>query len=930
MQAEELIASALADAQGKQQVGQSNMGMRTSRSPTSEAAVDDLLMREDADDPPSSSPPMPIRPLETDTKVADSPNNLASSSTSVSTDRTAALEQMRQLILPVIIQNIRLRDPNADVQQVTNRVMSLMTDEQCMQFMNLATQAKSQMEGKRGDGMFGAAGMAQLGRLFGGGQANDEVRGRADGGEEKSRNSSGVGTVQQVTKEVSEVQDVTMRSGREARAETGEQNFRATVNATLLGAKRPREPGGEEGTSRPSKTIREPSSRASVASSNGRNSPQRASSSSRPDGEPPRAPKAMRERTAKFQVDHIRKTNSPIDLTTSETVVTPRWTSRVATEPLSAGSSTVLGSSAYISASSSQDVSIAHLKVEPTVERLPSRALSDMEIDTDTFPSPAMVSSPPCLADEPPADLRSIAQRPSSPLAAQVASMESDDIRSSPPAVAHTTTVSAPSPPVLSLDRSAAEQALSPAPTREDLSGLHTRPTDAVTTPLSSAAIADSQPRSIVVTPLASRQYTKDSGISLSPPPAASAKLSDEGVPLDHPHTFQTAPVLENIRHAEAAKGVSAHELGAPALDQDVHTSQSGSRDHENERVQSQDPSRSDGPGDQRRADAGMVRTMQVDLVESATPAQTQPESSLPEARARRQVPSPEPLEKDHPMEDQLPNSTSGATDDVVEQNVEPTPTSQALKSPSLRAQAPQPDVPVDADTSNVPARETPAPFRIPGICFAEVGKPSPQVHKISFHIDQDVAAAASRWSKRQSAFEYVTCYDRSSLVARSHEPQSYCLACHLPSSVSPSQRGGRSHRTESVRIARRGRRNPALSADAMASAWTAHRTGESRVRIAWRLVPAANGKTLHFVSFYTLLTSVAQGPDDGPLDLTPHIIPGDNTLRLIQLSGLPDRIFVLYAGTPSPEEQKPYITNEDWERWASAVQPPLHTATDN
>ncbi|KIP03497.1 hypothetical protein PHLGIDRAFT_20230 [Phlebiopsis gigantea 11061_1 CR5-6] len=56
-------------------------------------------------------------------------------------------------------------------------------------------------------------------------------------------------------------------------------------------------------------------------------------------------------------------------------------------------------------------------------------------------------------------------------------------------------------------------------------------------------------------------------------------------------------------------------------------------------------------------------------------------------------------------------------------------------------------------------------------------------------------------------------------------------------------------------------------------------------------------------------------GPEDGPVDLTPHIVPGINTIRIIQLAAQTDRIFIVYAGSPPEDEVKEFRNTAAWER---------------
>ena len=68
-----------------------------------------------------------------------------SGGTDATLSRAELIEQAKQLLIPVITQNARLRDPDADEETIRNRVMTTLTDEQCLDFAKIARNLRSQI-----------------------------------------------------------------------------------------------------------------------------------------------------------------------------------------------------------------------------------------------------------------------------------------------------------------------------------------------------------------------------------------------------------------------------------------------------------------------------------------------------------------------------------------------------------------------------------------------------------------------------------------------------------------------------------------------------------------------------------------------------------------------------------------------------------------
>ncbi|KAI0091150.1 hypothetical protein BDY19DRAFT_685919 [Irpex rosettiformis] len=122
--ADMLIASALADA--------TKAAPKTTTS-VSGTAVSDSVATTSANLPRDSNLPA-VGGSETHDGGVD-----------VTPSRTELIEQAKQLLIPIITQNARLRDPDADAETIRNRVMSMITDEQCLDFLKIARSVRDQI-----------------------------------------------------------------------------------------------------------------------------------------------------------------------------------------------------------------------------------------------------------------------------------------------------------------------------------------------------------------------------------------------------------------------------------------------------------------------------------------------------------------------------------------------------------------------------------------------------------------------------------------------------------------------------------------------------------------------------------------------------------------------------------------------------------------
>ncbi|KAI0790006.1 hypothetical protein C8Q75DRAFT_135645 [Abortiporus biennis] len=126
-----------------------------SGSPGSEMAVDELLAREPDESTPASTgvkdkdgaqnaPPNSLHshpPTSIDTTPVPSSSVSASS-------KVAVLADIRRQLIPVIVGNAKLREPDADSLQIQQKLNGLLTDEHCVEFANLAKKIQIQIKAR--------------------------------------------------------------------------------------------------------------------------------------------------------------------------------------------------------------------------------------------------------------------------------------------------------------------------------------------------------------------------------------------------------------------------------------------------------------------------------------------------------------------------------------------------------------------------------------------------------------------------------------------------------------------------------------------------------------------------------------------------------------------------------------------------------------
>ncbi|KAF7796447.1 hypothetical protein EIP86_007624 [Pleurotus ostreatoroseus] len=178
-----------------------------------------------------------------------------------------------------------------------------------------------------------------------------------------------------------------------------------------------------------------------------------------------------------------------------------------------------------------------------------------------------------------------------------------------------------------------------------------------------------------------------------------------------------------------------------------------------------------------------------------------------------------------------------------------------------------QPFLTTDPVSPSVPPEEP-----VPGLWFAAVGQSRPNVYDIAFNVSEETAAAIKRWSERNITFCPGT-------------PQVYVHLLSLPvSAVTKMNEELEPTATPEDIVAK---------LQAIPTTWP------------------APGKLI--VQLGTDSTTPAvwypgrEDLKDTPIDLSPHVRPGRNSARVIQLSDASDKFFVLCAGIPSNDEMQRY-----------------------
>lgn len=112
--------------------------------PASEVTVGGPLASGSPDEPENVTP-------QDDTnsnKGSEANDNVPPVSTPPPHPQSELIKQAKQVLIPIIIQNVRLRDPDANEETIQKRVESLITEKQCLEFVNLAKEFRQQMHAR--------------------------------------------------------------------------------------------------------------------------------------------------------------------------------------------------------------------------------------------------------------------------------------------------------------------------------------------------------------------------------------------------------------------------------------------------------------------------------------------------------------------------------------------------------------------------------------------------------------------------------------------------------------------------------------------------------------------------------------------------------------------------------------------------------------
>ncbi|KZT01527.1 uncharacterized protein LAESUDRAFT_763652 [Laetiporus sulphureus 93-53] len=172
---------------------------------------------------------------------------------------------------------------------------------------------------------------------------------------------------------------------------------------------------------------------------------------------------------------------------------------------------------------------------------------------------------------------------------------------------------------------------------------------------------------------------------------------------------------------------------------------------------------------------------------------------------------------------------------------------------------------------------------QVPGLWAVQVGSRIPQITDFTFELQEPVAAAVRRWTRRRST------YNENATHVSVH------LLC-LP--------------TMAVQEANQ-RLDPAASpAEVVAMLWNIDTSWPAPGTLVIEVNPA-DGRTAR-----TYLPADL-GQNMGHLDITADLRPGTNMIRLIQLRDTSERVFVVHASIPDLAERRLYaelgVRTQEW-----------------
>ena len=767
VQAEQLIADAL--EQGKQLVEQHSADDHESqKSAESEAAVDDLLAADD--EPPSSSPPIPARSLEEPASSGATvmPIEPVASSRSTSMDRTTLLEQAKLLLVPIIAQNARRRDPDADPKALEERVMSLVTDEQCLEFLRLARESQTQMKG--------------------GTTAASDGTGETEVGEVKleghmaPRGSEAAGMADGV-----EATDVASAQAVQSPGTKRQRTPMAELAESSRPRKTPRPTSGSDDSTSGHQDARVSHDRTKDSGLASTSRPSPAVAEHELGKEPPTAPRALSDAPR----DLPSRPGIQMKVADAPVIISPRnkstqGKSSLPTDRRSTGSA-VTGSR---TGDERHAASVANLDA-PRLNELKRTAScaesEDMDVDPNADPSPGRQSPVLDQSQDSTITLASVSAEPTDAPPSSVTAVSQDGTPHTPVEVKDLagTVTSLPSP-----DHSRGAQQDQPSPVETQTSSRATLSNAAAALarpPISHAESSTNRQASNVhysqthtstldanLSDKSSSLLSVSTGSLLSDNGEASAELlsrqpnTERAIPSSESHIPGKSGPHDNLGLTNVASDPDRGDRSA-ARAQDTSSGRNNNEDLPSANKSQQQEILSDAeasPSVEARQSLplsanpnpgssvvtnGSTPVANTDIVSSTAatfaPAVSppsplaQPASSTRDSRRIDDDISAPPdavLADDH-------RSISSAITQRPDHNTVPMEVDPAVPTSSSTASKPPPTEP-----------EPPAPLRIPGLYFAEVGKNHAAVYNVTFHVDDESAAAAKRWSSRATTTEYV------------------------------------------------------------------------------------------------------------------------------------------------------------------------------
>lgn len=703
---------------------------------------------------------------------------------SQSVDGASVVEQARKLFIPVIIQNARLRNPEMDPEELEKKVVSLVTDEQCLEFVKLAADARNQLKDKDVEGRKDVPSMVDLAGMMLGSHGNLETG--KSGTKAESARPTGEGV-----KLADDVKEVSIKNSDDLEKDSNAVHEQRSENLSDSGMKRRRDPTVDAaGSTRPVKIVRR---------------------STYHDHKPDPNPEVQGAVSRKASVDTAR---SPLSLSLATPMGEPpklkqtNPPSNPPSEPSdSRGLSSLPGSPALNNLTQGKTVQTTHpsvaergpgpdtghrvnitaampmimLEAAPAIDRLLSNASSDMDIDTDTSPSPAKHSPGFRYLDRqiaPPLEIqtdhRSYARdtsvppkERSTPTLSVLAGGDTDVMMD----VEHPTTISSVGRPIEVGNSSVSAVGTS----------FSTRPDDVISNQTTKIQGPDDDGNSYSTCSV-QRLYATNS----EPVTGAWSSSSATPIPRSHPPTPEKSknPSLLTSGQTEKDKieriappapiqqrkpmGIvgDAREMTTGLVERNglrrslTSISSVGDRSLE-DGIISQGPS-SDSQEGNVLSSISSSQHLTVQRNSEETLQTTDVDSPLRNDAPRLAESRPtklDPMNLDPPPSSHLDRQVDGPTNLSDSTLTDVRITKEAEQPPPAIGSIPREPSPARMDSSRPSAAAeaaVPSGLPLPSLCFAEVGKPRSQVFDVSYSVDEETASAARRWSLRRETLEYV------------------------------------------------------------------------------------------------------------------------------------------------------------------------------